>query len=154
MISLVVTDIANYLRAELKEFTLETKNGRKSPKIVEYFFDTKRKVDESDFPCVIVRPYSGKKDSQSDMKINLICGVYSLENEGMMDLVALMDRVMESVMKNYDISPNFKFEKPLEWDISDDQPYPQWLGQITTTWNTPLTQQKFDKEGEIFGTVL
>lgn len=152
MISSVITDLATYLKEELKEFTLETKDGRKTPKIIEYFFETKRRENESDFPCVIIRPYNGKMSSQSDIKINLICGVYSQDVDGIKDLVALMERVMKAVMSNYDISPKFKFELPLEWEISDDQPYPQWLGQITTNWNIPMVLQNFKKD--YYGTEL
>lgn len=43
MINLLVDDLKTYLEDKLSQFSLETKKGRKSVKIVKYFLSSKRK---------------------------------------------------------------------------------------------------------------
>lgn len=157
MINLLVDDLSVYLQKKLKEFSLETKKGRKSVKIFKYFLPSKRKETEDDFPLIIIRPFEGEDAKQSDATVKLICGVYSQDDEGIYDLVSLMEKVRLVLLEDYEINSKFRLEqpeiKPLKWEISEDQPYPQWLGAITVTFNVPMVQMKAFK-GDIYGNSL
>lgn len=146
MINLLVEDLSVYLQKKLKEFSLETKKGRRSVKIFKYFLPTKRKETEDDFPLIIIRPIEGEDSKQSDATVKFICGVYSQDDEGIYDLISLMEKVRLALLEDYEINPKFRLEqtenKPLKWEISEDQPYPQWLGAITATFNVPIVQIK------------
>ena len=146
MINLLVEDLSVYLQKKLKEFSLETKKGRRSVKIFKYFLPTKRKETEDDFPLIIIRPFEGEDSKQSDATVKFICGVYSQDDEGIYDLISLMEKVRLALLEDYEINPKFRLEqtenKPLKWEISEDQPYPQWLGAITATFNVPIVQIK------------
>ena len=146
MINLLVEDLSVYLQKKLKEFSLETKKGRMSVKIFKYFLPTKRKETEDDFPLIIIRPFEGEDSKQSDATVKFICGVYSQDEEGIYDLISLMEKVRLALLEDYEINPKFRLEqtenKPLKWEISEDQPYPQWLGAITATFNVPIVQIK------------
>ena len=146
MINLLVEDLSVYLQKKLKEFSLETKKGRRSVKIFKYFLPTKRKETEDDFPLIIIRPFEGEDSKQSDATVKFICGVYSQDEEGIYDLISLMEKVRLALLEDYEINPKFRLEqtenKPLKWEISEDQPYPQWLGAITATFNVPIVQIK------------
>lgn len=146
MINLLVEDLSVYLQKKLKEFSLETKKGRRSIKIFKYFLPTKRKETEDDFPLIIIRPFEGEDSKQSDATVKFICGVYSQDEEGIYDLISLMEKVRLALLEDYEINPKFRLEqtenKPLKWEISEDQPYPQWLGAITATFNVPIVQIK------------
>ena len=154
MINLLVEDLSVYLQKKLKEFSLETKKGRRSIKIFKYFLPTKRKETEDDFPLIIIRPFEGEDSKQSDATVKFICGVYSQDEEGIYDLISLMEKVRLALLEDYEINPKFRLEqtenKPLKWEISEDQPYPQWLGVITATFNVPIVQFK----GDIYGDSL
>ena len=154
MINLLVEDLSVYLQKKLKEFSLETKKGRRSIKIFKYFLPTKRKETEDDFPLIIIRPFEGEDSKQSDATVKFICGVYSQDEEGIYDLISLMEKVRLALLEDYEINPKFRLEqtenKPLKWEISEDQPYPQWLGAITATFNVPIVQIK----GDIYGDSL
>ena len=156
MINLLVEDLSVYLQKKLKEFSLETKKGRRSIKIFKYFLPTKRKETEDDFPLIIIRPFEGEDSKQSDATVKFICGVYSQDEEGIYDLISLMEKVRLALLEDYEINPKFRLEqtenKPLKWEISEDQPYPQWLGAITATFNVPIVQIKHLKE--IYGDSL
>lgn len=146
MINLLVEDLSVYLQKKLKEFSLETKKGRRSVKIFKYFLPTKRKETEDDFPLIIIRPFEGEDSKQSDATVKFICGVYSQDEEGIYDLISLMEKIRLALLEDYEINPKFRLEqtenKPLKWEISEDQPYPQWLGAITATFNVPIVQIK------------
>ena len=146
MINLLVEDLSVYLQKKLKEFSLETKKGRRSIKIFKYFLPTKRKETEDDFPLIIIRPFEGEDSKQSDATVKFICGVYSQDEEGIHDLISLMEKVRLALLEDYEINPKFRLEqtenKPLKWEISEDQPYPQCLGAITATINVPIVQIK------------
>ena len=155
MINLLVEDLSVYLQKKLKEFSLETKKGRRAVKIFKYFLPTKRKETEDDFPLIIIRPFEGEDSKQSDATVKFICGVYSQDEEGIYDLISLMEKVRLALLEDYEINPKFRLEqtenKPLKWEISEDQPYPQWLGAITATFNVPIVQIKAFK-GDIYVT--
>ena len=157
MINLLVEDLSVYLQKKLKEFSLETKKGRRSIKIFKYFLPTKKKETEDDFPLIIIRPFEGEDSKQSDATVKFICGVYSQDEEGIYDLISLMEKVRLALLEDYEINPKFRLEqtenKPLKWEISEDQPYPQWLGAITATFNVPIVQIKAFK-GDIYGDSL
>lgn len=157
MINLLVEDLSVYLQKKLKEFSLETKKSRRSVKIFKYFLPTKRKETEDDFPLIIIRPFEGEDSKQSDTTVKFICGVYSQDEEGIYDLISLMEKVRLALLEDYEINPKFRLEqtenKPLKWEISEDQPYPQWLGAITATFNVPIVQIKAFK-GDIYGDSL
>ena len=157
MINLLVDDLSVYLQKKLSQFSLETKKGRKSVKIVKYFLSAKRKETEDDFPLIIIRPFEGEDAKQSDATVKLICGVYSQDDEGIYDLISLMEKVRLALLEDYEINSKFRLEqteiKPLKWEISEDQPYPQWLGAITATFNVPMVKMKAFK-GDIYGDSL
>ena len=157
MINLLVDDLKTYLEDKLSQFSLETKKGRKSAKVVKYFLSSKRKETEDDFPLIIIRPFEGEDGSQSDMTVKFICGVYSIDDEGINDLISLIEKVRLVLLEDYEINSKFRLEqtenKSLKWEISEDQPYPQWLGAITATFNVPKVQIKAFK-GDIYGDSL
>ena len=107
MINLLVEDLSVYLQKKLKEFSLETKKGRRSVKIFKYFLPTKRKETEDDFPLIIIRPFEGEDSKQSDATVKFICGVYSQDEEGIYDLISLMEKVRLALLEDYEINPKF-----------------------------------------------
>ena len=111
MINLLVEDLSVYLQKKLKEFSLETKKGRRSVKIFKYFLPTKRKETEDDFPLIIIRPFEGEDSKQSDATVKFICGVYSQDEEGIYDLISLVEKVRLALLEDYEIDPKFRLEQ-------------------------------------------
>ena len=111
MINLLVDDLKTYLEDRLKQFSLETKKGRKSVKVVKYFLSSKRKETEDDFPLIIIRPFEGEDGSQSDMTVKFICGVYSIDDEGINDLISLIEKVRLVLLEDYEINSKFRLEQ-------------------------------------------
>lgn len=151
--NLLVEELKPYLEKALENYKLETKIGTRSPKIFKYYLSM-GKVSESDFPLVIIRPNSGEdNDNQTNITVKFICGVYSQDNDGVYDLSSLIEKLRKIFLEDYDISKKFKLEKPIKWEIYDDQPFPQWLGEITTVWNVPQPQMVLSPEmqKEFFG---
>lgn len=123
--NLVVEELAIYLTKALENFKLQTKNNTKSPKVFKYFLPTKRKVAEDDFPLIIIRPVAGEdgENQTKSITVKIICGVYSDEDDGIYDLSSMIEKTRLNLLENYDISNKFKLEKPIKWEIYDDQPF-------------------------------
>lgn len=152
--NLVVDELATYLTTALENFKIETKTGTRPPKIFKYFLPTKTKVSEGDFPLVIIRPITGEdNENQTNITVKFICGVFSEDEDGVYDLASLIEKLRKIFLENYELSNKFKIEKPFKWEIYDDQPYPQWLGEITAICNIPQPQVLISPElqKEIFG---
>jgi hypothetical protein len=126
-------------------------NTLKAPRVVSGFLEPKRsrgsKEDEPDFPYIIVRPPNGQTtaDQTSTAQVNLIIGCHSDEFDGYEYCLHVMSEVRRGLMTQPNLNPDaigsvFRMEYPFEWELPDDQPWPEFLMLVKTRWTiaTPI----------------
>ncbi|GAQ24221.1 hypothetical protein [Tepidanaerobacter syntrophicus] len=141
----LVEELKNLAEKVVKNYFLETKkeNFRKPPQVVTGYLPPKQpryKGDSDDeildFPFVIVRLVKGTDAQQSATAVvKFIIGTYSEETtEGWKDVASIIERIRQELCKKYIIGKRYQLEKPIQWEMPEEQPFPQWIGIMTTTW--------------------
>jgi len=104
---------------------------------------------ESAMPCLIVGMDDASDDGQSaEVNIRISVAVYSPgihapnsdeslnytpDFKGYNDLLNLIDRTVDELLRNRIIYGVSTAELPIKWGMYQDQPYPYWYGYITFT---------------------
>lgn len=147
---LLVKELCAFLETVLNEFVLETGKGPdKAPRVVEGWLPPKgsSSSNEPDFPYVIVRLYKGEdNDKRGQVTIKIIVGTYSEEIEGWKDAGNVIMRIRNALLITRILDNRYRLELPLKWQLFEEQPYPEWIGEIITNWiiALPLEQAKED----------
>lgn len=153
--------ICAFLEETLKEYaTAQNKLGEYvTPKVFEWYlpFVTAGPDPKIDFPYVAARIVKGQDLEDSMVNVNLYFGVYCKGEEidgltkpdGAYDLLNLMEHVRIALNRKGVLDNKFELQKPYEWELSDEQPYPLWVGWASTKWNVaaPLQQLGVDIHG-------
>mgnify|MGYP005835157803 CR=1 FL=1 len=104
-------------------------------------------LDEG-IPCIIIGHDEGNDDGRTaDINIRLSFVVFSpgkhdtkdideLKNytpnfEGYRDLLNLMEKTKQEILRNQIINKAFVIQYPIKWGMYQEQPYPYWYGWIT-----------------------
>lgn len=98
--------------------------------------------DDAQYPFILVRPRNGGDteqgaDQQADARVDLIVGTYSDDDEGVLDVVAVVDAIRENLDATPVLDRAFEQVGPMTWSIPEEQARPQWLGVVTTNWIVP-----------------
>ncbi|MFH5187112.1 hypothetical protein ACHHV8_33520 [Paenibacillus sp. TAB 01] len=91
----------------------------------------------SDFPYIIVRILDGQDQDESIVRIKLLFGIFSRDDNGFVDVLNLMEKVRQSLLKDRVVDNRYRLELPYKWKLFEDQPYPEWIGEADTTWMIP-----------------
>ena len=140
----LVLDLGLFLEEVVKDFRLLTKTeGQMHPqKIIDGYLPPKRSTNDDDFPFVIVRAEEGiSQPGSTQVSVSFIIGVYTTETDGYAHCLEIMQRIRTALcqLPNQTLNARYQLEFPIEWRNVPDQPYPQWLIEMTTRWvmNTP-----------------
>lgn len=100
------------------------------------------KNDVKEFPYIIIRPSGGKDDEDAARAtVKMLVGVQSADDKGAIDMFNLMEDIRQDFLRNRILDRKFRLEK-LSWEFFDEQPYPEWIGQITTEWTLPTIREE------------
>jgi hypothetical protein len=114
----------------------------RAPTVVNGFLPPKRSKSDSDFPFVVVRPSSGTtgNDGLTRVRVKLIIGCYSEDFDGHEYGLIVLERLRIGFMELPTLENRYRMEMPMEWELYDDQPYPEWMLEVRTEWSiaTPL----------------
>lgn len=133
---LLVEDIRSFIEKLVQEYYLETDGGTaKAPQVVAMELPHKKESDVPDYPCVIIRPIKGQSSNgEKTIQINLIFGAFSEYGPGWQDVLTLSERADQALSAAGPFASRFTLEK-YEWELFEDQPKPEWIGQAVTTWS-------------------
>jgi len=159
---MLLMSLCSFLRDAVDQYAAAQgkSNTFRKPEVYDWwlpFKDRKRGGEEEkiDFPYIAARIVNGKDTAdESQVRIELSFGVYSEATEvdgkehpdGAYDLLNLMEFVRQALFIQRVIDNRFTIEKPYEWDIPEEQPYPLWVGRAQTLWvvQTIMPQLKGD----------
>ena len=140
----LVLDLGLFLEEVVKNFRMLTKTEGQSrpPLVVDGYLPPKRSTNADDFPFVIVRAEGGVSQmGQTSVEVSFIIGSYTTETDGYAYCLEIMQRIRTALcqLPNQTLNARYQLEFPIEWRNVPDQPYPQWLIEMTTHWvmNTP-----------------
>lgn len=95
------------------------------------------------FPFMLVRPVSGVdtwegSDQTSNATFKIIIGTWSDDDDGWLDIMLIVDAIRDDLAGAPTIQgTGFEHNGPIAWELSEEQPRPQWLGVVTTIWTLP-----------------
>ena len=140
----LVLDLGIFIEDVVKDFRMKTKTEghRRPPKVIDGYLPPKRATEEDDFPFVIVRAEEGiSQPGSTQVSVSFIIGAYTTETDGYAHCLEIMQRIRTALcqLPNQTLNARYQLEFPIEWRNVPDQPYPQWLIEMTTHWvmNTP-----------------
>lgn len=166
----LIDAICEFLSVSVKDLQLKTqKDDIRPPQIIAGYLPPKNpkkpELQEEDFPFVIVRLLSFEDISEkgggagrdyAQAIVKLVIGTYSHDaQDGWRDVANTATRVWIDLFKKRVIAKKYRVEYPCRFEMPEEQPYPQWVGEITTNWiiARPL-EEIYDKEvildGEFF----
>lgn len=157
--------ICKYLEQCMDEYAAAqgNKGEYRKPRVFPFYLPFKNpKVPEKiDFPYITVRIESGQDPDEQDgyttlstVQVILSFGVYHqsdpdndgfIHPDGALDLLNLMEYVRISLQRQGVIDRKYRIEKPYTWRIPEEQPYPLWVGQATTTWTIQSVTEQFEE---------
>lgn len=141
MINIVslVDELKDFVEEVVKNYSLELKDGTgKAPQVLTGYLPPKDpgRKEDPDFPFVIVRLGNGQ-DTQNGATatVNLIIGTYSKDStQGWKDVASIIERIRLELFRKGVIGKRYRVEYPMKFDMPEEQPYPYWIGIMTTTW--------------------
>jgi len=144
----LMDDLKNFLEQVVHEYSLESKaSPDKIPQVVLGWLPAKgetKKDDETsnpDFPYVVAQLESWDDDDSSKATVSLQIGTYSKLMDGWRDTVNVMTRIRMALLTQRVIGKRFRLELPIHSELFDEQPYPYWIGAMTTNWTIPQPQE-------------
>lgn len=155
--NLLVDDLIAYLESYFKENLLPSEQGDYvPPKIVSGWLPHKRSSgpEDRDFPFIIVRPRKGATTDQSNSSasIELLIGAYSEEYDGYQHNMQILARLRQALfgLPALTLNSRYRLEFPLNWELFEDQPWPEWAMKVVTNWTVYTPQPADEFEGEFF----
>lgn len=149
---LLVDELQTFIGGVVGDYQMETNrpNLSKAPQVIAGYLPPKKSDSSSDpdFPFVIVRLIEGT-DTQDDAKvvIKIIAGTFSEDAQsGWRDPVNILQRIRTELLKRRVVGGKFRLEFPLKIEMPEEQPFPEWVGFMTTTWTIaqPVEEVQYD----------
>ncbi|MDP5277145.1 hypothetical protein [Chengkuizengella axinellae] len=138
--ALLIQSLCKFLEGVVENYTLESNiKTLKTPQIVDGFLPPKKgNQPEAEFPYIIVRLVEGEDEKEeSTTTIKMLFGTYSEDVQGFHDVLNLMEKVRQALLKKRTIDNKFRMELPYKWEVPEEQPHPEWFGMSISKWIIP-----------------
>lgn len=147
---LLVDELRDFVDTVVKNYVLETKRPEltKPPQVLTGYLPPKNSTPDPDFPFVIVRLVN-VTDTQdgATVTVNIIVGTYSEDAQnGWRDVANISQRIWTELFKKRVLAKKYRVEYPMKFEMPDEQPFPEWVGIMTTTWTVaqPLEEVVYE----------
>lgn len=140
----LMKSLKRFLEQVIQHYSLETNvKTIKEPQVIEMFLPPKKYNEIPDYPFIIIRIIDGE-DTETDatVKVKLLFGTYSEDRDGYADVLNMMERVRQELLKQRILDKKYRMELPYTWKVFEEQPYPEWIGEATTTWVVSRVQEE------------
>lgn len=145
---LLLEELKLFLEGVVADYSLETNKGQlKAPQVIEGWLPPKESNDIPDVPYVILRMTDGEDNSDiARTNVKILIGTYSEEVDGWKDAVNVLLRIRQQLLTVRTLGKKFRMELPLKWKLFEEQPYPIWIGEITTIWAVALPIEQVEED--------
>lgn len=82
-------------------------------------------------------------DKSNIVTLKIIVGVQSYDeyNEdeclGYIEICNLIEKIIQELLKQSTIAKKYQIQNNVTYKIPEEQPYPYWIGEISTNWELP-----------------
>ncbi|MGO4540372.1 hypothetical protein [Paenibacillus sp. 2TAB19] len=137
------------LSKEIKDFIkkLFSDAATVKPAVYEGYLPkrTVENQDEPDYPFVLVRMTKGRQTEDAHAVIvKLIVGVKAADEAEFLNALNVMDRIRIAFSRQRVIAGQFRHELPLDWELFEEQPHPEYLGQVIMNWTLPSVTEEVE----------
>lgn len=153
--------ICNFASEILSQIDLPGKETPCSVNVLAGWLPPKRAgaKEEEDFPFVRVIPLEGGDSSTLGIcTVSLLVGTWADDPGGWRDCVNVIQRIRLSLLAlpGRTLAGRYRMTEKdgqlLTWRIYEDQPYPQWFGEITSHFSIPaMVPGLSDEEADLYG---
>lgn len=129
-------NVAARIRSVVKEYSTHQKRGTLPISVYAGYppFSTKPEQRESYIYCYAVRVHD-TEDSYSWVDIEIGFSICDEDpKEGCLSLYNLMEHVRQALLTKRTLGGRSSLLFPLEGEIVDPQPFPQWQGRLTVSY--------------------
>lgn len=161
----MILDMSDALRALIEDCTSglsmpDSNGGNSSPVVYDAFVPKKRRGEtDPKLPFIVVRPSKGEdlppemNAYHSTVEAMLLIAVHRPDEEGYRDVVAIIEKIRQRLLTNPIFGKRFRVERPVAWEISEDETWPNWYGVMTlqVTIPQPIELLNTDDTGSVYG---
>lgn len=134
----LIDSICDFLRnSTIMNMDLATKKDEeKALQVIAGYLPPKKSVPDPDFPFVIVRIESFEDKLEGAIaNVNMVIGTYSEDaQDGWRDVVNIATRIWSELFRKRIVADKYRVEYPCEFILPEEQPFPQWIGMLSTVW--------------------
>lgn len=136
--TLLVDELRDFVDEVVRNYWFETNRQdiTKAPQVVTGYLPPKKSSPDPDYPFVIVRLVEGSDNPEgATVTVKIIVGTYSEDAQnGWRDVANIIERVWIELFKKRIIGKKFMVEYPMKFEMPEEQPFPEWIGIMTTVW--------------------
>lgn len=146
--------LREFIAEAVKDFRLPVENPEpiedgdiRAPQIINGYLPPKRSEAKDDFPFVLVRAEKGTIGEVRKTTISIVVGCYTEKYDGHELCLSVMTRIGNALksMPNDILANKYVLSSDIEWEVPENQPYPQWELYMTTHWEFNSPQAIFEE---------
>ena len=133
----LMKNLKEYLAQVVKNYDAQQKEKTIPIAVYEGFPPIRTTAEEnaSFIYCLVINWEDSSNDSLSDAKVEIGFSIYDEDTrDGWRSLFNIMEHVRQALLKQRIIARRNMLVLPIQGEILDEQPYPQWQGKITTKY--------------------
>lgn len=110
-----------------------------------------KEMDKDVFPFIIIRAtgfddsdYDQEGQAQADIPVKLLIATYSYEEDGYRDIMHLAQVIRHNFITVGTMGAAAELQRPVSFVLHEEQAYPYWSGEFSTTWTAPTLEREVD----------
>ena len=139
-------NVAARIRDAVKEYSTHQRLGTLPVSVYAGYppFSTKPEQRESYIYCYAVKVHDNE-DRYSRVDIEIGFSIFDEDpKEGCLSLYNLMEHVRQALLTKRTLGERSRLLFPLEGEIVDPQPFPQWQGRLTVSYTIAQPEEEVD----------
>lgn len=148
MIPVILLDeLAKFLKTANKDYRLLDERVKDNELLVTPgFLKQRESASEIFFPHIVPRFIKGADTvNGSTVTVRIYFGTYCEEvTNGWRELFNLMEHTRQALLKKRTIANKFRMELPINYEMPEDQPYPEWVGYMDVIYTVAQPMEEID----------
>lgn len=153
----LLEELEKFIKEKTKDIILQvkvnSKNGSDEPKEraanIHKMKLPSKDAETKQIPYILLQFLTGKdtqeegRYSESECQIRIVVATYSEDgSEGALDVLNILTRIRNSLLKEGIIAKQFLIKKPLEYIVYPEDTAPYYLGEMITIWSIPSVERE------------
>ena len=103
------------------------------------------------YPAVLVRTIEGRdEEGEGTVTTKLTFLAFDLNKNGRVVLKNMMQRTRDALNVTRTIAGRYTLKWPLDWVIYEEQPIPEWVGEMVIHWTVPKPIPELPESDDIW----